>query len=292
LDRRGRDLGPVGISRDLFGFFRLSPDGKKIAAEAFDFSNGTAHVWIYDLSQGTTERMTLDHRFDAVPIWSPDGTKIAYGSAQGGPIQLRVKSAGDQGSGEGFPPGVFQLPTDWSSDGRWIFYQTNGGEANAEIWVASVAEHKVMPLIKTAFDSSYAALSPSGELLAFSANDTGRSEIYVQRFQAGDPPKLIGDRRRVSRDGGNGARWRRDGKELFFLSPDRQIMAVSVKPEAGMEAGPPAALFRLPGSYHSLAPVTAGFEVSSDGQKFLVPIRKDAGPSLQVVVNWQAELKG
>jgi Tol biopolymer transport system component len=291
LDRSGRDLGPVGLSRDFFAFSRLSPDGKKIAADVFDFSNGDAHVWIYDLSQATTERMTLDPGFDCCPIWSPDGTKIAYGGAQAGPLQLRMKGVSDPGSGERFPPGVFQVPTDWSLDGRWIFYQTNGGEANAEIWLASVADHKVMPLLQTRFDTAYPALSPSGELLAFSANDTGRSEIYVQRFQGGDSPKLAGPRRRVSRDGGNGARWRRDGKELFFLSPNRQVMAVAV-PATGMEFGPPAALFRLPTAYHSLAPTTVGYEVSSDGQKFLVPIRKAAGAPLQVVVNWQAGLKG
>jgi len=149
-----------------------------------------------------------------------------------------------------------------------------------------------MPLLKTPFDSSYAALSPSEELLAFSANDTGRSEIYVQRFRGGDSPQLTGDRRRVSRNGGNCARWRRDGKELFFLSPDRQIMVVSVKPKGGIEFGPPTALFRMPTLYRTLAPATVPYEVSSDGQKFLVPIRKEAGAPLQVVVNWQAGLKG
>ena len=279
-------------SSSFFGFFRLSPDGKKIAADVFDFGNGDVHVWIYDVSQATTERMTLDPGFDAVPVWSPDGTKIAYGGAQAGPCQLKVKSVSDQGRGEGFPPGVFQVPTDWSLDGRWVFYQTNGGEANAEIWVASAAEHKVMPLLQTRFDTSYPALSPSGEYLAYSANDTGRSEIYVQHFQGGDSPKLAGARLRVSHSGGNGTRWRRDGKELFFLSPDRQIMVVAVKQGTGIEFGPPAALFRLPTAYHSLAPMTVGYEVSSDGQKFLVPIRKAAGAPLQVVVNWQARLKG
>ena len=148
-----------------------------------------------------------------------------------------------------------------------------------------------MPLLRTPFDSSFPALSPSGEYLAFSANDTGRSEIYVQRFQGGDSPKLFGDRRRVSRDGGNGARWRRDGKELFFLSPDRRIMAVAVKQGTQIEFGPPAALFPLPTSYRSLAPVTVGYEVSSDGQRFLVPVRKSVSAPLQVVVNWQAALK-
>jgi Tol biopolymer transport system component len=87
-----------------------------------------------------------------------------------------------------------------------------------------------MPLLQTRFDTSFPALSHSGEYLAFSANDTGHSEIYVQRFQGGDSPKLTGERRRVSYDGGNGPRWRRDDRELFFLSPDRQIMA-AVEPQ-------------------------------------------------------------
>jgi Tol biopolymer transport system component len=189
------------------------------------------------VSQATTERVTLPYA--ACPVWSPDGTRIAYGRGDNGPLQLKVKAASDQGSEEGFPPGEFQFPTDWSPDGRWIFYQTNAA-ANTEIWVASVADRKVMPLLQTRFDSAYPALSPSGEYLAFSANDTGRSEIYVQRFQGGDSPKLAGERRRVSHSGGNGPRWRRDGKELFFLSPDRQIMVVAVKQGTGIEFGPPA----------------------------------------------------
>ena len=145
--------------------------------------------------------------------------------------------------------------------------------------------------MQTQFDSSYPALSPDQAYLAFSANDTGRSEIYLQRFYGGDSPKLSGERRRVSHEGGNGARWRRDGKEIFYLSEDRQIMAVAVKPGAEIEFGSPTALFRLPTSYRSLAPLTVGYEVSPDGQRFLVPVRKTAGAPLQVVVNWQAGLK-
>ena len=114
---------------------------------------------------------------------------------------------------------------------------------------------------------------------------------YVQRFYGGDSPKLSGEPRRVSRDGGNGPRWRRDGKEIFFLSADRHIMAATVKLGTEIEFGQPTALFQLPTSYRSFAPVTVGYEVSPDGQRFLVPIRKSAGPPLQVVVNWQAGLK-
>jgi eukaryotic-like serine/threonine-protein kinase len=129
-------------------------------------------------------------------------------------------------------------------------------------------------------------------VIAFSANDTGRHEIYIQRFQGGDSPKLVGERRRVSHAGGNFPRWRRDGKELFFLSPDRQIMAVAVKPGIETDFGPPAALFRLPISNPTLSPAPRPYEVSPNGQKFFAAIPKGASQPLQVVVNWQAGLTG
>jgi hypothetical protein len=120
-----------------------------------------------------------------------------------------LKAVSERGNGEGFPPSdTIQLSTDWSSDGRWIFYQTSVTQVNSEIWLASAADRKIMPLLKTRFDNVSPALSPNREYLAFCANDTGRHEIYVQRFQEGDPPKLVGDRRRVSRNGGTFPQWR------------------------------------------------------------------------------------
>lgn len=291
FDRGGHETSVLGDPQDFLGVFRLSPDGKKLAADFFDFNTGGTSIWTYDLSQNTHERVTFDLGGQSSPVWSPDGTRLAFGAGQAGPPQLRVKALSDRGSGETFPAGVFQQPQDWSSDGRWIFYTTTGGDTNGEIWVASVADRKIMPLLQTRFDSAFPALSPNREYLAFSANDTGRSEIYVQRFEASDSPKLAGSPQRVSRNGGNGPRWRRDGKELFFLSPDRWLVAVAVKPGNPTEFGPPTNLFRLPTSYRSLAPVTRSYEISPDGQRILVPVRKAIGAPLQVVVNWQAGLR-
>jgi eukaryotic-like serine/threonine-protein kinase len=292
LDRGGRELGVLDHPRDFFGFLRLSPDGLKVAYDVFDFRTGGQAIWAYSLAHETAEPVTFTPGSNSSPVWSPDGGRLAFGSGQTGPLQLRVKGENDRGGGDTFPHGVFQLPTDWSSDGRWIFYQNTGGEANGEIWIASTADRKISPLLQTQFDCSFAALSPDQTHVAFSANDTGHSEIYVQRFLGGDRPNLIGERRRISHNGGNGARWRRDGKELFFLSPDRQVMAVDVEPGTAGAFGPPAALFRLATSYRSLVPVAMSFEVSPDGQRFLVPVRRAVGAPLQVVVNWQTALKG
>jgi predicted Ser/Thr protein kinase len=294
LDRTGHELGAEGEPQDYWGSFRLSPDGKRLAADIFDFSGGNIGIWAYDLSQATSERITFGPASSTSPIWSPDGTRIAFNSSENAPgPRLRVKAVSDHGSGESFSPSdSVQITTDWSSDGRWIFYQTSVSQVNSEIWLASATDHKIMPLLQTRFDCVSPALSPNREYLAFCANDTGRHEIYVQRFQEGDPPKLIGDRRRVSRNGGTSPLWRRDGKELFFLSPDRHLMAVTVKPGTEIEIGPPATLFQLPTSFTFRAnEIWPGYEPSLDGQKFLVPVRKAASPPLQVVVNWQAELK-
>jgi dipeptidyl aminopeptidase/acylaminoacyl peptidase len=188
-------------------------------------------------------------------------------------------------------PSPFQLPTDWSSDGRWIFFQTAGGGGYAEIWVASAADRKITRLVSS--DSAFPALSPNRDYLAFSSTESGRSEVYAQRFLDDAVPKLVGERLRISHEGGSVPRWRRDGKELFFLSPDpeRLIMAAAVKAGKGrdIEFGPPAALFRVPSS--AFATGSAVYEVSPDGRKFLVPVRKTSSPPLQIVINWQQGLK-
>ena len=290
LSRGGRELGEVGDRRDFFGYLRLSPDGKKLAADVFDLGTGGTDIWAYDLShQATAERVTFEPGVESGPVWSPDGARIAFGSAQAGPPQLRVKALGDRGSGDVFPSTGFQFPHDWSSDGRWILYGTSGGD-DGELWLASASDRKIRPLMQT--PCGLPALSPNRDYLAFSASDAGHSEIYVQHFQGGDSPKLIGDRRRVSYNGGRAPRWRRDGKELFFISPGREMMAVAVKSGTESDFGTPTALFRLPTSYRALAPVFQAYEVSPDGQEFLVIIRRGATAALQVVVNWQAALKG
>ncbi len=294
FDRSGRESGTLGNPQGFPGDLSISPDGKKLAADVWDFSTGASDIWVYDLSQGTAERLTSGSSSGAPvsggPVWSPDNTRIAFFvvTALTAP-QLRVKAVTDRGNGEQFPPGPFQMPCDWSSDGRWIFFTTSGGVENGEIWLASAKDRKLMPLLQAPFDTTSPALSWDGEFLAFSANDTGRYEIYVQRFQGGDSPKLAGERHRVSYNGGNFPRWRRDGRELFFLSPENQLMAVAVKAGHQPEFGPPAALFRLP-PFRSSVGIRA-YEVSHDGQKFLAPVSKGASPPLQVVVNWQAGLQ-
>jgi Tol biopolymer transport system component len=121
-----------------------------------------------------------------LPVWSPDGTHIAFGSGQGGVLaQLKVKALGEAGGGEGFPVGDYQEPGDWSPDGHWISYQA----WNGEIWLASAANRKIMPLLPSRFTIEVPVFSPDCKYLAFSTNEDGRFEIYVQRFGRGVRPE-------------------------------------------------------------------------------------------------------
>jgi Tol biopolymer transport system component len=291
LDRTGREIGRIGQPQPFWGDFRISRDGSKISVGVFDLPNGGVDIWIHDLAKGTAERVTFERGVEAVSVWSPDGTHIAYGNAQSTAPQLRLKALSERGEGIVFPPAPFQLPFDWSSDGRWIFYQTTGGDTDAEIWIASAPDRKIMPLVQGTFDHSQPCLSPDRRHLAFIANETGRREVYIQRFEGGDPPRLIGERKRVSLNGGYFPRWCKGGKELIFLSFDREVMSSEFSLAGEPEFTQPKALFKMPLTFRPMALSVSGFDVNPDGSKFLILAGKLVSDPLHVILNWQAGLK-
>jgi hypothetical protein len=291
VDRAGMQAGTVAQPQPFWGDFRISRDGTRVSAGQFDIVNGGVDTWIYDLASGAGERATFEPGVEAVSSWSPDGRSIAYGSAQSSAPQLKMKAASGQGAVQGFPPGPFQLPFDWSRDGKWILFQTSGGESDAEIWLASPSSRKLTPLLQRPFDHSQPCLSPDGRHLAFIANETGRSEVYVQRFEDGDPPGLTGERKRLSLNGGTFPRWAHGGRELFYLSLDREIMAVAFNPAGSLEFGPPVLRFKLPASFRPMAQSVGGFDVHPDGRRFLALFGKESAEHVHVIVNWRPARK-
>jgi dipeptidyl aminopeptidase/acylaminoacyl peptidase len=176
---------------------------------------------------------------------------------------------------------------DWSPDGRFLVYTQMSPEGRSELWSLSLSgDHKPTPLSKAAFDEEQAVVSPDSKWIAFSSNESGRNEVYVQSFPAG------GIRWLISNTGGALPRWRRDGKELFYRALDGELMVASVREvPQGLEFGSPAALFRVsePQGLFSYP-----YDVSSDGQRILalVPVQvAGEAPSLTVAVNWNTELK-
>ena len=213
------------------------------------------------------------------PIWSPDGTRIAFGLiVECHPPSLYWLALRGSGSPEPIlPPGEVQRTEDWSADGRFVLYF--GGavtEAGSGLWVVNLeGERKARKLLSQATDAQ-AQFSPDGHWIAYCSPESGRSEVYLTSFP--EP----GERIRVSVSGGARPRWKRDGREIYFLSAENEMIATPVRLAANVEIGAARPLFRIDLAGWS------DYDVTPDGERFLavanVPVQ-DAD-AIAVTANW------
>ena len=296
VDREGKALGTFGDP----GFYRslaLSPDGKRVALERVDFQNSNIrNIWLYEFARDVTTRFTFDSGWDSNPVWSPDGSRIAFGSMRGGRFDLYEKNSNLGGEDELLlKSGEDKLPSSWSPDGRSLLY--NNPLPPNYIWLLPLggggADRKPVPIEHSEFSQGFGRFSPDGRWIAYRSDESGRNEIYVRPFDAssatGTSPANgapATGKWMVSKDGGISPLWRRDGKELFYLGLDGNAMAVEVDTSGAFRAGIPKALFKVPLGLQF-------WEVSPDGKRFLMPSPSAASaqPPFTVVLNWQAGLK-
>jgi Tol biopolymer transport system component len=275
FDRGGREIGQAGEPGYIYGV-RLSPDGQKAAVDMDEAGRSSgSDIWIQDLARNTLTRFVSGPTDDGGAVWSADGRRLAYFSCCEDDSSFHIKELGDTGKGQLPVKGQGLVgPLDWSRDGRFILYS-----AGEDTWVLPIASGEkpyqwMKPGTKTA------RFSPDGRWVAFVSNDTGRSEVYVTRF---DRP---GEKWRVSTEGGFGPRWRGDGKELFYLTQDWKVMSVQVKSGEEFDVGPPAQIFRADTLW-------GDYDVSADGQRFIFVSSVPGTRYLPfaVVLNWNANLK-
>ena len=283
FDRSGKEtpaLAEVGDYRDTW----FSPDGKRLV-----FSNSTpsspGDIWIRDLARGVSTRFTFDPAVEIDPIWSPDGRQIVFMSRAKGAGDLYMKDAA--GTKDAEPLLVSpdpKYPADWSRDGAYILYGVQSAETGWDQWVLPMTggDRKPHAVIKTKFDDLFGSFSPDVKYLAYSSNDSGRNEVYVQEFPDAR------NKWQVSTNGGSQPFWRADGKELFYRQGTR-IMAVPVQTAPTFSVGNPVELFQA-----TFASVLARghFRPTPDGQRFLVlgALGRDAVRPASVVLNWTAAL--
>jgi Tol biopolymer transport system component len=298
FDRAGRQVGKVGQTKD-YRSFDLSADGGRIVAHLHEprvASQGGGGLWLLDPVRGTESRFTFTSAHDTDPQWSPDGSRVVFSSFRrdSAKANLYVKLAG------GATPEELLLKTDagkaprqWSTDGRYIVYESIGADSTSDIWVLPLTgERKPIPFLVTPAREGQGALSPDGKWMAYTSNESGRLDIYAQPFPA------TGGKWLISTGGGVQPRWRRDGKELYYVSaPPQKLMAVDVKTDGAMfQASVPHPLFDVPGipvNGPGAGTLSGSYSVSADGQKFLVAIQPTADMSnpLSIVLNWTAILK-
>jgi len=298
FDREGKVLGTFG-DPGQYRTLSLSADGKRVAFERSDpQSRGATNIWLYEFDRGETTRFTFGSSRDSHPLWSPDGSRIVYCSQEGGTLYDLYEKPSNLAGNEAllFKSASHKCPSSWSPDGRYLLFFNP--VPPSKVWVLSATggtEQKPVPLEQSNFGEVLGRFSPDGRWIAYTSDESGKDEIYVRPFDAslvsdsttaGQTP--VSGKWMVSKGGGNLALWRRDGKELFYLSPDGTAMAVDVNTSGVFQAGVPKPLFKVP---------TGGlfWDVSPDGKRFILAQPSAASVSaaskFTVVLNWQAALK-
>ena len=288
FDRTGKRLETVGQPGRWLAS-RLSPDEQRLVAERMEAQSFNADLRLLDLARGTDTRFTFDPLHDQRPIWSPDGSRIVWGSNREGLPNLYQKAASGAGQDELLLRSTYQKSAlDWSADGRFILYQESTPQTNNDLWVLPLAGGgKPWPWLTTPFMESNGQFSPDGKWIAYSSNESGRDEIYVQAFVPDAPAS--GGKWQLSTGGGVNPIWRRAGRELYFTSPGLSLMVVEVTLGADVKAGAPRELFSFRGLRSS---TTGSLNVSGDGQRFLFAADETTTlPPFTVVLNWMAEGK-
>jgi tRNA A-37 threonylcarbamoyl transferase component Bud32 len=277
LDSTGRTKSVIAPPAQQ-STFALSPDGTELAitrrGESWD-------LWVQNIKGGTVGRLTSNPP-NGGPVWSPDGSRLAFGSWRDGHSNLYVKEAHGSAPETRLPAvGADKSLTDWSHDGRYLMYQTSSAETGLDLWFtrvdsgANAAASEAY--LRTGWNEYGGRFSPDGQWVAYSSDESGQNEVYVQSFPAGRA------KRQISTAGGVNPVWRADGREIYYLSPDGYMMGASVTPGPAASAGEPKRLFPDLGFGRQFAVDAAGatFYVNSP-----VSSRRDL---VTVVLNWRPD---
>jgi eukaryotic-like serine/threonine-protein kinase len=283
-DRQGRNLSALG-SGTYYGP-RLSPDGERLAV---DFGDPNREIWVIDLRRGVKTRLTFGGGdVDAAPVWSPDGTRIAFSALSGG-TRSTVFEKKSNGEGQNDPLYVAtdnNIATDWSPDGRFLLFDFSYSALTQLYVLPLTGDRKPYAFSESQFIQRSGHFSPDGRWVAYTSRESGRDEVHVAPFPG------PGGKWQVSSTGGRMPRWRRDGRELFFISEDDTLMAAAVEAKQDkFEVKSVHPLFHI-----NVAPESSeragSYDVTADGTRFVVNANGDENPTpITLVLNWPADLK-
>jgi Tol biopolymer transport system component len=288
MDRSGKPLVPVSEGGS-WGPPRIAPDGSRAVVAKLDPDKKKADLWMVD-EAGNATLFAGGPAHKASPVWSPYGWRIAYFSSLEGNYEIAASPAAAGTKVETlFKSEQAAYPTDWSHDGKYLFFNVTTEASKSDIWALSVAARHAGPLLDTVYSEGWAALSPDGRWLAFQTDEMGRYQVYVQPFDGiSDGTKRRYD---VSTEAGGGLpRWRADGKELFYMTNSGLMMSVTVHPESDeFKSDTPQPLFQtrpIPNTWNL-------YDVSPDGQRFLMnlPLEWPNASPITVMSNWTEKVQ-
>jgi Tol biopolymer transport system component len=314
VDRRGERIADMPAPR-AYRLPALSPDGRTIAVTV-PAQNGLGDIWTLDAASGTPTRLTFDDAEDGAPVWFPDGTQLAFNSGRKAAVKrtpnaLFRRAANGTGTDELLLAGEkneILAPQDWTPDGRTLLFARTTVTTwtnRVDFWALDLSGERVArPIIESPARKGAARLSPNGRWLAYGTDESKRSEIVVQPF-----PDVGRGKWQVSANGGAEPKWRGDGRELYYLAPNNDLMAVDVDTTGdAFTSGPPRSLFATGVSQPGPAALPdSNYDVAPEGQRFLLNLPATAAigsatqPAaatqrvtpdlpLHVIVNWTAGL--
>ena len=280
LDRGGKEVGQLGQTAVVKGL-RISPDGSRVAVDIAEKRTGTSDIWVFEAT-GVSTRLHSDPVDEIMPVWWPDGSKIVFRSDAKGPPDINEMAVGSAASERPlYVADAVQQPEDISQDGRVLVF-LNDVQSTSDLWLLPLqGERKAVPWFRSRFKEASPRFSPDGRWIAYESDESGNPEIYVALTEG------AGEKRRLSIAGGRYPRWRRDGKELFYVALDGSVMAVPVQIGSRLEVASPIPLFRLESQIKE-------YDVAPDGSRFLVSLPAERVPEspIRVMVDWAAGLPG
>jgi len=282
VDKRGRETFLPAPPRDYDQPRILPHEGGRIALNVND--NARTELWLYDLAKDSLRPFPLEGPINAMPLWTPNGTRIAYMSSREGPGRIFWQPADGSGAPERLTSGDIELPFSWSPDGQTLAFVDT---ANLAIWMLHLADRKPELFLQASGLSDAPQFSPDGQWVAYVSEQRGRREIYVQPYPG------PGGKRQISTDGGTEPTWNPQGGEIFYRLRDK-MMAVEVTTRPSFSIGKTRVLFEAHYVENTAGYSRPNYDVSPDGQRFLMlkPVAQQPAPTrINFVLNWTQELK-
>jgi eukaryotic-like serine/threonine-protein kinase len=298
FDRQGKELGDLHesiASTDVVDL-SLSPDGTQLATTRRNPNSADLGValWITDLGRGVTTRLSSEQLMNGSPVWSADGRHLAFSVTRPGGTAI-IQKASNGGGGEQLLVGISpdeKFPNDWSGDGRALLYTRKEPGKNGSLWLVDIANRPNQPaapapFADSEFNNGQGQFSPDRRWVAYTSDESGRSEVYVQALASSQG---TGAKTQVSRDGGREPHWRQDGRELFYLSADGKVMSLKLSAGPMFKASIPQSLFQVADIRGALGITAYHWGVTPDGKRFLIARDPPSSEPISIVVNWPAEL--
>jgi eukaryotic-like serine/threonine-protein kinase len=272
-DRQGHITGSMEDTGN-YGGLTFSSNGLQLAYSRWDTQAQTgSDVYLFDLSRGMNTRFTFGKGDNNHPVWSPAADLIIFASDRDGGIRnLYEKTASGTREEELLlKSDENKVPNSWSRDGRFLLYTAENAKTKNDLWVLPMdADRKGIPLLRTEFNEFDGLFSPDMRWIAYISDESGSNEVFVRPFRQGKSPEM-GDKIQISKGGGTGVRWSRDGKELYYRGPNGKVMAVEVTAGTVFQAGTSKLLFQAPPDISS-EPFRPTWDVTGDGNRFLQPV--------------------